>query len=429
MRSAVAIALLLIAPAALVAAPPAASSPGALPVEHLPHPPIAIHGNAGFALPGSGVVGGSGTPDDPYVIEGWSILFPPITHTGIGADAQSGNGGGITLRGTSAHVVVRDVAITDATTGQCQGLCPFAPGIVVDGASNVTLEEVAFRNVVRTMRITGSQDVAVHHAAIGFDGRPAGILMVTEGVYVRDSQRVHLRDLHLPWTSAWDAIHVHRVEDFRLEDSVLGEPEGVTTELILWDTPQVLLRRNTFHETRIWTDGQIEDYRYWENLFFHTDLSLSVTGWPAPGALDVCRNEFVGKPFAAQTPRDVTLRGNVFATTYGPSVQLKVWDSGVGTPVGTLRMLDNLVTGAERFGIYGIAAEVTAHGNILDETTDVGSLFEGVSGSLTGNWWASLDGPSGDGPGTGEPLDVRGPLAFDPWLTQRPAFDPPACDA
>src|SRR2546426_10672179 len=36
------------------------------------HPPISIEGDAGFT-PANGVTGGTGTPSDPYIIEGWEI--------------------------------------------------------------------------------------------------------------------------------------------------------------------------------------------------------------------------------------------------------------------------------------------------------------------------------------------------------------------
>src|SRR4030067_2601518 len=51
--------------AALVAIPGAASA-------YVPRAPILIVGDAGFT-PDNGVTGGSGTPSDPYVIEGWGI--------------------------------------------------------------------------------------------------------------------------------------------------------------------------------------------------------------------------------------------------------------------------------------------------------------------------------------------------------------------
>lgn len=66
-----------------------------------PHEPIYISGNEGFTLPGSGVVGGSGTEEDPYIIEGWEI------------DA-GGSPYGIYIEKTDAHFVIRGVKIHGA---------------------------------------------------------------------------------------------------------------------------------------------------------------------------------------------------------------------------------------------------------------------------------------------------------------------------
>ena len=60
------------------------------------HDPILIDGNAGFTN-ASGVVWGSGTPSDPFVIEGWEI--EPFTTTGI------------SITGTDAWFVIRGVHI------------------------------------------------------------------------------------------------------------------------------------------------------------------------------------------------------------------------------------------------------------------------------------------------------------------------------
>ncbi|MGQ0535603.1 MAG: right-handed parallel beta-helix repeat-containing protein [Methanobacteriota archaeon] len=79
------------------------------PAETTPHPPIRIEGDAGFLLPGSGVVGGTGTSADPFRIEGWDI-------TPQGVD-------GIFVSGTTAHVVIRANCIHDAVLG-FQGYSP-----------------------------------------------------------------------------------------------------------------------------------------------------------------------------------------------------------------------------------------------------------------------------------------------------------------
>lgn len=46
------------------------------------HSPIFIDGNMDFT-PGNGVTGGSGTKNDPYIIENWNIVFDGIAHHGI----------------------------------------------------------------------------------------------------------------------------------------------------------------------------------------------------------------------------------------------------------------------------------------------------------------------------------------------------------
>jgi len=62
--------------------------------------PIYIHGNAAFTCE-NGVVAGCGTPDDPFIIEGWIIDSPPTDY-------------GITLDHTTAYVVIRDCVVERA---------------------------------------------------------------------------------------------------------------------------------------------------------------------------------------------------------------------------------------------------------------------------------------------------------------------------
>lgn len=101
-----------------------------------PHPAIAItqdEGPGGFAVvqepttgtavprPGSGVIRGSGTQDDPYVIEGWCFQGVPLT----GGDRSA-----IRIQDTDAHVVIQHNTISDYAWD----------GIRLDGANNVTVQ-------------------------------------------------------------------------------------------------------------------------------------------------------------------------------------------------------------------------------------------------------------------------------------------------
>ena len=61
------------------------------------HPPISIEGDAGFT-PANGVTGGTGTPSDPYIIEGWVINASAAV--------------GIEIDNTSAAFIVRSVSLT-----------------------------------------------------------------------------------------------------------------------------------------------------------------------------------------------------------------------------------------------------------------------------------------------------------------------------
>src|SRR2546427_9788888 len=77
--------------------PIASSSPGPVSMS-LYQGTIFIDGNGNFT-PASGVVGGTGTPSDPFVIPGWTILalYVPWAH----------------IRNRNAYIVIRDVAIRD----------------------------------------------------------------------------------------------------------------------------------------------------------------------------------------------------------------------------------------------------------------------------------------------------------------------------
>src|SRR5438552_18879996 len=66
-------------------------------VSHTPHGAILIRSNAEFTAV-NGVVGGHGTPDDPYLISGWEIT---------NVDTMEA----IFIRDTDASFVIRDVFV------------------------------------------------------------------------------------------------------------------------------------------------------------------------------------------------------------------------------------------------------------------------------------------------------------------------------
>ena len=86
-----------------------------------PHPPILIDGDAGFTA-ANGVTRGSGTPSDPYVIEGWEI------------DASIATG--ISIANTLAHAVIRNVSVSGGDL--------IYDGVLLDTVANIVVEGGVF---------------------------------------------------------------------------------------------------------------------------------------------------------------------------------------------------------------------------------------------------------------------------------------------
>lgn len=131
-----------------------------------PHRPIVIterEGDQGFVVedeagvpvyrPGSGVVAGSGTQFDPFIIEGWCITWATRADP-TGDDPLRA---GILVEGTSAHVDIQHNRV-DAD----DGFLAWDRGIVVRNAANVDVVENDVRDHPRRgVRVDNSQDVEV----------------------------------------------------------------------------------------------------------------------------------------------------------------------------------------------------------------------------------------------------------------------------
>ena len=83
---------------------------------YAPHAPIFFSDNAGFLGSNSstGVSWGSGTVDDPYIIEGWGI--------------DTASGGGISISYTDVHFIIRDCYVHD--------VAPTRSGIYLHSSAN-----------------------------------------------------------------------------------------------------------------------------------------------------------------------------------------------------------------------------------------------------------------------------------------------------
>jgi hypothetical protein len=70
------------------------------------------------------------------------------------------------------------------------------------------------------------------------------------------------------------------------------------------------------------------------------------------------------------------------------------------------------------------AMGASSTGNCLSSNLE-GVIHAGTAAAtFEDNWWGAADGPSGDGPGSGDTVSVTGigSLDFEPWLTSPPAY-------
>ncbi len=124
-------------------------------------PPIYITSDSDF-VPENGVVAGSGTPDDPYVIEGWEI------------NATLSNG--IDIRNTRSYVVIRNCLVFSNATG-CA--CVF-----LQNASNVRVENCTFLGGAYGIFAKSCANLSIRHST--FEGNSNGLLASDCSVKVED---------------------------------------------------------------------------------------------------------------------------------------------------------------------------------------------------------------------------------------------------
>jgi len=154
------------------AAPRTGPSPTALTA----HAPIDVGADADFTA-ANGVVRGRGTAADPYVIAGWNITATDVD--------------GIYIYGTTAHFVIRDLAIT--VTG-------FACSVSLETVQFGTLANATLMSETANVCVFDSSDVVIQGNALAGGGLlvdtclrvtvTGNVLVDGDGVEVADSDTV-----------------------------------------------------------------------------------------------------------------------------------------------------------------------------------------------------------------------------------------------
>lgn len=117
-------------------------------VAYTEHPPIVIDGDSDFLVPGNGVVGGNGTPSDPFVIAGWDI------------NASASNG--ITIRNTTAYFAIRDLLVHGAGY-----YFSYASGIAFTNVAHGRVETTTVTGTYAGLWMDKSSDIELSGSQIG----------------------------------------------------------------------------------------------------------------------------------------------------------------------------------------------------------------------------------------------------------------------
>lgn len=393
---------------------------GAQPSACAPHPHITItedEGANGFILdrdpatgapiyrPGSGVIGGDGTPEDPFVIGGWCLatMWPNFDAPVLTE--------GIVIENTQAHVIVQDNVLTSA-----QAAANFVGnhGIRVSNAENVTLSGNQVTNqwfggltiedsdhvVIRGNHATGnlfagilvdnSTDVLIENNLVR--EQQYGIILHDDvsDVIVRENTAVANEDGIL-------AAHSHTVEVY--ENEARGNH---ASGIVIDDTRQALVYANLASTNAF--DGirllEAHDTAVYEN-------TASQNGWIGVFA-QASNGTTIENNVLEENGRDgILLRATYAATVHNNTLVANERDGLRIFDAHDTQLVDNHIEG------HSVGMSVDADSTLVDARD---------------NWWGHATGPSGGiedacsdetivAEGEGAVIAAQAAVCFAPWHT------------
>jgi parallel beta-helix repeat protein len=159
-------------------------SPGGL----IPHAPIYIDGNSNF-IPANGVVAGSGTENDPYIIENWVI------------NASSDNE--ICIENTTAHFVVRNCVVEDGHYG-----------IYFAYVTNGKIDNCTAENNWEGIYLSDSSNNIISNTAANYNYGPYDAI----GLWDSDNNLIENCTVN---NNGIDGIYIHNSSSNRLRNNIL----------------------------------------------------------------------------------------------------------------------------------------------------------------------------------------------------------------
>lgn len=369
-----------------------------------PRGSILIDGDADLDA-AHGVRRGSGTAADPFVISGWIVAQDRLP--------------AIALRNVTKHVVVERVLIPVQPPHTAAASClpsvalscyPYL-GIEVRGSSNVTLRDSHVMYGEAGIAVVDSRDVLVERVTLGY-AAPSGFRMPT-AVAVIGSDGVTIRQLDLRGVQSGFLVRGSR--GITIADNHL-DAGNVTARVatLVGPVDSLVIAGNTFEGVRLYVDGHASNLTLAGNTFRNGSAGF---GGGAPTTLrdsQLCGNSFERGGAA------VHVGGSTNVTVVGNRLHHNTFGIRLGPSTGA-RVEHNDVTDHTAEAVVVAGEDTLLRHNRLEGNTRGVELTMG--GDARWNWWGDPSGPSGMGPGAGDPL-VGGPgtvVRYDPWLAAPPA--------
>ncbi|TET90893.1 MAG: DUF1416 domain-containing protein [Methanomassiliicoccales archaeon] len=278
---------------------------------YIPHDPISINGNADFT-PANGVTGGSGTPSDPYIIEGWDIegrIGPFYCIRIYNTDAP------FILRNVYAHFVDIDfgcVSISNVSNAVIENTEIVSPGwgLGIGDSHNITIKNSTVSGAwIHDVDIAYSTNITIVNSRIGpnrlgsliswgcsnvtikdniFPGGRVGIELYDEtnveitGNTIASNDGIHLINVsHSNVTgnsvTAWvKNVHLEDSSNITLSENTIIGRHNFTYGAHLENSSSIFLNHNNFMNNTYqalddlgsensWDDGYPSGGNYWSN--------------------------------------------------------------------------------------------------------------------------------------------------------------------
>ena len=216
--------------------------------------PISILGDGDFTE-ANGVISGSGTVDDPYLITGWEILVP--------SDAAYG----VKIENTSAAFLLRGVIIQG-------GAHTMGAAIRIGFADQGIIEDCTISGAVNGIELSSSTNVAIRSSVISVTGRGLRVTGDTPAEYQHDvSDDVYYNDYPIAYYHSLDG---ETIEGLRTGHLTVANSRNVTVtgnEIVSGDginfafvDDSTISGNASYRSAQVYTDHGITLYRSNGNL-------------------------------------------------------------------------------------------------------------------------------------------------------------------